>query len=66
MFVQIKHFQDESYDEIKFETFLQEKWKRLSHQKNVAVQAHSSTVGNPGSVLLCYSLIYQLCTTGTD
>jgi len=25
MFVQIKHFQDESYDEIKFETFLQEK-----------------------------------------
>lgn len=41
---------------------LHKKWKRHFHQKNVAVQAHSSTVGNLGSVLLCHSLTHQLHT----
>lgn len=54
---QTKHFQDESYNETIFETFLHEKWKSLFHQKNVAAQAHRALWETLVQNLLCYSLI---------
>lgn len=45
---------------------LPEKWKRHFQQKNVAVQAQSSTVGNFVSVIFCHSLTHQLHIKATS